>query len=135
MNLGTLRAFPLCASWPYCHGTHRIYFLKSKKSSILYAGYFGRCWPAGERWSVSTKIMLTAPCFLRAAPQVPTSVSNQKPDTQVKTPGQAISQKDWRCISVCCLCCALGVAACQELSLNGSQAWLIPGLTMIQARE
>lgn len=35
----TLKVFPFCASW-YCHhGSHGIYFLKSKESSILSAIY------------------------------------------------------------------------------------------------
>lgn len=35
----TLRVFPLCASWLYCHGSQGIHFVKSKKSSIIYALY------------------------------------------------------------------------------------------------
>lgn len=32
----TLRAFPICASWHYYHGSPGIHFMKFKKSSILY---------------------------------------------------------------------------------------------------
>lgn len=50
-------------------------------------------------------------------------VVNLRSVPQAEAPGQVnrpFSQKDWGCVSVCCVCCALGAVACQELSF-----WLL----------
>lgn len=67
----------------------------------------------------------------------PISVPNQELAPQTRAPGQAsrpLSQKDWGCVSVCCICSALEVVTCQGLSLRLVQFYGIqgPGSTVRQ---